>query len=150
LHPVQRFILTSDSVALAGADRLTLREQVVVRDELVRLVTPSLARLLVEYRAAVAQLGPADAERLRFYSRVIGKDLLKCLRGVILERGGTYERNIGAIAAQALEQFPEHAGTIATLYRCYRAPTSDRATLLHALASATRLPSCATLASSVQ
>ena len=141
LHPTQHFILTSDSLAVAGIDRLTLREQLVTRDELIRLVTPSMSQLLPEYRVAVAQLAPDDVERLRFYSRIIGKDLLKCLRGIILRCGATYERNISAIAAQALAHFPEHAATITLLHRCYLAPTNDQTVLLEALTRATDLPS---------
>jgi predicted nucleotidyltransferase len=140
LYPVQRFILTSDSIAVAGDDRLTLRSQTVSREALIRLVTPSMSSILSDYHTTVTHLDPGDGDQLRFYSRIIGKDLLKCLRGVILRRGDTYERNIGAIAAQALAHFPEHSMTIAMLYQCYSAPTSDRTTLLRTLADATGLP----------
>lgn len=141
LYPVQHFILSSDSVAVAGYDRLTLGRQVVSREALIRLVTPSLSSILADYRAEVLRLDPGDGDQLRFYSRIIGKDLLKCLRGVILQRGDTYERNIGAIADQAMTHFTEHTATIETLYQCYSAPPSDRATLLRALTDAVRLPS---------
>ena len=141
LYPVQRFILSSDSVAVAGADRLTIRQQTMSREALIHLVTPSLSNLLADYSTAVTRIDPEDSNQLRFYSRLIGKDLLKCLRGVILRRGDIYERNIVAIAHQAIAHFTEHAATIAMLYQCYSAPTSDRTTLLRTLAAAADLPS---------
>lgn len=141
LSPVQRFILSSDSIAVVGHDRLTIQRQTMDRAALIHLVTPSMSSLLADYQTAVMHIDPEDGNRLRFYSRIIGKDLLKCLRGVILQRGDTYERNIGAIADQALEHFPEHVTTIAALYGCYCTPSSDRSALLRALADATHLPS---------
>lgn len=140
LLPVQRFILSSDSVAVAGEDRLTRQSQVMSRDALVRLVTPPMDSLLSDYGAAVRQLDPGDSDQLRFYSRIIGKDFLKCLRGVILRRGDSYERNIGAIAEQSLAHFPEQTATIALLHRCYSAPTNDQDRLLRLLADVARLP----------
>lgn len=140
LHPSRRFFLTSDSLAVAGSDTLTLRRQMVPRDTLVRLVTPSLPHILTTCREAVTHLDPTDGDQLRFYSRIIGKDLLKCLRGAVLRRGDTYERNIAAVATQALVHFPDHAPTITTLLRCYRTPLADRAVLLQILDAAARLP----------
>lgn len=140
LHPTQRFILSSDSLAVAGTDRLTLVRQTLRRDTLIPLVTPPMAQLLSDYGEAVARLATEDSDQLRFYSRVIGKDLLKGLRGSALRRGAAYERNIAAIAEQALVYFPEHSATIAKLYHCYRSPTADRAALLGVLAVAARLP----------
>lgn len=140
LHPSRHFFVTSDSLSVAGVDTLTRRSQTVPREALIRLVTPTRPHLLAEYHAAVTHLNPTDRDQLRFYSRIIGKDLLKCLRGVILRRGDTYERNIAAIAEQALAHFPDHAATIATLLHCYRTPTADRSVLLQLLAAAAELP----------
>jgi predicted nucleotidyltransferase len=140
LHPSRHFFVTSDSLAMAGRDTLTRRSQTVPREVLVHLVTPSRPHLLAAYREGVMHLDPLDGDQLRFYSWIIGKDLLKCLRGVILRRGAPYERNIAAIATQALAHFPDHAATITTLLRCYRTPTTDRAVLLQILDDAAQLP----------
>jgi predicted nucleotidyltransferase len=140
LYPTQRFILSSDSLSVYGDDRLTLREQTLHRDALIALVTPPLVQLLTDYGKGLARLEDGNAARLRFWSRVIGKDILKALRGVALRHGAAYERNIAAIAEQSLSYFPEHTTTIELIYTCYREPTADRATLLRALAEAANLP----------
>lgn len=140
LPEVQRFILSSDSVAVYGTDTLIQRRQVIARDRLIRLVTPDMPELIAGYRAAVRALDEQAApERLRVYSRVTGKDLLKCLRAAVLARGGGYERNSGAIYHQVLAYLPECAPTAGNLYQLYRTPTADRRTLLRVLDEAAQL-----------
>ncbi len=140
LPEVRRFILSSDSVAVYGADTLTQRCQSLPRERLIRLVTPDMAELIAGYRAAVRSLDERAApEQLRFYSRVTGKDLLKCLRAAVLRRGGSYEKNIQAIYHQVLAYLPECAPTARDLYQLYHTPTGERRTLLRVLDEAERL-----------
>lgn len=134
LPELRRFVLSSDSVAIYGADTLTRRRQALPRERLIRLVTPDMAELITGYRAAVRSLDERAApEQLRFYSRVTGKDLLKCLRAAVLRRGGSYEKNIQAIYHQVSAYLPECAPTARDLYRLYHTPTVERGTLLRVL-----------------
>jgi hypothetical protein len=81
-------------------------------------------------------------DELRFYSRVIGKDLLKCLRFLILLRGGEYEPSIEGIYRQVATYAPELSSLSEDLYRLYREPTTNREAMLYVLsqASMTLLP----------
>jgi predicted nucleotidyltransferase len=139
LPELRRFVLSSDSVAIYGADTLTQRHQALPRERLIRLVTPDMAELIMDYRTAVRSLDERAApEQLRFYSRVTGKDLLKCLRAAALRRGGSYEQNIQAIYHQVSAYLPECAPTAHGLYQLYHTPTVERCTLLRVLDEAER------------
>lgn len=140
----RRFVLASDSFSVYGTDRLTMRTQSVARDELIGWVTPDAAVLIRDYRSEIEALRDGiDDESLRFYGRIVGKDLLKCLRAEILRRGGGYEANIGQIHDQILALAPEHGELAAGLYRLYRNTLPDRSRLLVVLDRAERalLPS---------
>jgi predicted nucleotidyltransferase len=82
LSPFQRFALSSDSLSVYGTDSLTQREQRIDRVELARLVTPPAAELISNYRALVEKVrAGVDEAEMRFYSRIVGKDLLNaCAR----------------------------------------------------------------------
>lgn len=140
LHPGQRFILSSDSLSLAGDDHLTRPRQTIGRRELADLVTLDRDKLIRDYRTALLAVAPEDTAQLLFWSRVVGKDLLKCLRGAVLREGGNYERNIAAIARQVAAHFPEHRAVIEHLFACYNEPTSERETLLRLLDATAHLP----------
>jgi predicted nucleotidyltransferase len=143
LSEFQRFVLSSDSLSLSGRDELTRPVQTVERGHLARLVTPGVADLIDSYRGMVeAAADDTDEDELRFYSRVTGKDLLKCLRFVILLRGGDYEPSIDGIYRQVSIYAPEFSALADELYRLYREPTSNRDAMLKAVsqASATLLP----------
>jgi hypothetical protein len=65
-------------------------------------------------------------DRLARYARVIGKDLLRCLRQEALLRGGAYERNVGAIYEQVMASVPEHRSLAEALYALYRDPHAGK------------------------
>ena len=95
LSEFQRFVLTGDSVRLCGSDDVGEGEQHINHVHLAALVTPPAAELIHDYRAWVESLDPnGDPAPLRRCVRVTSKDLLKCLRGVALMRGGNYENSI--------------------------------------------------------
>jgi hypothetical protein len=106
-------------------------------------VTPDTATLLVDYRSLVEEArDDADDEAMRFYSRIVGKDLLKCVRALILLRGGDYEVAIDRIHAQTRDFAPELVPLADRLYRFYRAPVTAPDVVLAVLdeATATLLP----------
>jgi uncharacterized protein len=134
LSEFRRFVLASDSISLSGADRFSRPRQYVDRARLARLVTPDPHRLIRQYRAGIE---PLDAERepdvLTRYARVIGKDLLRCLRQAVILRGGKYEKNVSAIFSEVTAHVPEHRLLADALYGLYRHPRADKEVLLRVL-----------------
>lgn len=137
LSAFQRLVLSSDSLHLYGIDTLTQPEQTMDRAELAALVTPNPLELIQGYRAAVQGIGVGhDDETLRLYSRVTGKDLLKCLRAIALRRGGAYEKSIERIYDQVTALVPEYWALADKLIALYRHPITDRDAVLAVLADA--------------
>ncbi len=135
LSEFQRFVLTGDSLQLYGSDDVREGEQHINRAHLAALVTPRAAELLCDYRAWAESLDPkGDPATLRRCVRVTSKDLLKCLRGIALIRGGDYEHSIVRTYQQVVTYVPEQADLAARLYAAYCNPALDRSELLELLA----------------
>lgn len=134
LPPFRRFVLSSDSVSVYGEDRLTLPVQTIDRNTLIHLVTPDASAMLRIYREGVLALGEnADPAMLRFWSRIIGKDLLKCLRAEALRLGAEYEPGIAGIHAQIKSLVPDLAGLADRLFDLYLCSAESLAVLLDVL-----------------
>lgn len=140
LAPFRRFVLSSDSIRVFGSETVTTLTQTMEREELIALVTPDAATMIGGYRSAIEALGeaPNDADLL-FWNRIVGKDILKCLRGTVIRLGGEYEVNIGGIHGQVAEYAPSWTALADVLYRCYRDADSGRRELLAVLDSAERI-----------
>jgi len=137
LSEFQRFVLTGDSLRLYGRDDVGEGEQHLHRARLATLVTPQATELIHEYRAWAESLDPkGDPATLRRCVRVTSKDLLKCLRGIALIRGGDYEHSIAQTYQQVVTNVPEQADLAAMLYAAYCNPALDRGELLGLLALA--------------
>jgi predicted nucleotidyltransferase len=135
LGAFQQFILASDSLNVYGQDRLTQAHQTMDRRALARLVTPNPAEMVADYQAWGEELtATSSADEVRFASRIIGKDLLKVLRGLALLRGAPYEVTIPQIASQITAWAPEFAPVAEQLLACYVAPSTDPQHVRHALA----------------
>lgn len=128
----QRFVLSSDAISVAGTDRLTRRAQRRERRALARLVTPDVAFMVEDYRALMAEVA-ADSEAVRFYGRIVAKDLLKGARGLVLLRGGPYEVSVPRMAQQVAEHVPELAGPAGRLAAIYRQPLEDARLVVRAI-----------------
>lgn len=134
LTAFQHFVLASDALMIWGDDPTRRAPQRISRQVLVELVTPDAAALIAAYRKAILALTEdAGIGALNYYSRVIGKDLLKCLRATAILRGSGYERSIAAIHAQIQHAVPESISLADRLYRCYRDPSVERTMLLSIL-----------------
>ncbi len=133
LSKFRRLVLSSDSLSVFGTDQLTRPRQYVDRAELAGLVTPDIHELIRGYRAAIEKLDLNDRDLLARYARVVGKDLLRCLRQAALLRGGAYQKNIGAIYEQVLAVVPEHRALAEALYALYRGPCADKKVVLRVL-----------------
>ena len=136
LGPFRRFVLSSDSVCVRGVDTLTLPVQSMERTALAQLVTPDPSTMLPDYLAWAEELTSANEGERRFASRIIGKDLLKILRGVLLVRGAPYEVAIPRIAAQVSSVAPEAADIAGDLFALYSEPTTDVASIRRAATAA--------------
>ena len=134
LPAFRRFVLSSDSVCVHGEDRYTTPVQTIDRGAaLTHLVTPDAASMIEAYRLGIAAIEKWDEEEARFWSRIVGKDLLKCLRAVSLRRGGDYEQSIVGIHRQIASYAPEPADLADLLIALYREPTTDLGRLRLAL-----------------
>ncbi len=133
LPAFRRFVLSSDSVCVHGEDRYTTPVQTIDRAALTHLVTPDAASMIEAYRLGIAAIEKWDEEEARFWSRIVGKDLLKCLRAVSLRRGGDYEQSIVGIHRQIASYAPESADLADLLIALYREPTTDLGRLRLAL-----------------
>jgi hypothetical protein len=148
LEPFRRFVLSSDSLCVHGVDSLTLPVQSMERVALAKLVTPDPGTILPDYRQWVEELASADDAERRFASRIVGKDLLKVLRGVLLLRGAEYEVAIPRVAAQVPQVAPEATAVAERLFALYTEPARDLDVIRRAVAEAVLLlNSCPELAS---
>lgn len=129
----RRFVFAIDSVSLFGSDIYTVQSQKVERQQLATMVTPDLTQILQSYRNAVESTDEDNEKLLLSYSRIIGKDILKCFRRIALLRGGQYERNIGKIYHQLLQYAPEQQELLHKLYDLYATPSYDKQRLLKVL-----------------
>ncbi|MDQ2651495.1 MAG: hypothetical protein M3Z20_00495 [Chloroflexota bacterium] len=139
LTPFRRFVLSSDSLCIHGTDSLTLPVQSMERLALARLVTPDPATMLPDYLDWVEELPSAEDAERRFASRIIGKDLLKVLRGVLLLRGAEYEVAIPRVAAQVPQVAPEASAVTERLFALYIEPTPDLDAIHRAVAEVVAL-----------
>jgi predicted nucleotidyltransferase len=130
LHEFRRFVFATDSLSIYGTDDYTRRHVRMSRHKLAKLVTPDGA-IVSDYRNTVARCD--DQMRLRFYSRVVGKDVLKLWRALALLSGGTYERTPTAIYQQLAGLVPERAELLRELHDLYLNPTGDKQRLLRVL-----------------
>ncbi len=133
LNDFRRFIFAIDSVSLAGSDIYTAERQTVARRQLAEMVTPDLPGIVKSYRRAVEAVDAKNERLLLKWSRLIGKDVLKCFRRISLLRSGGYERNVEAIYRQLLHDAPEHQELLRDLFNLYESPSSHGARLLEAL-----------------
>ena len=92
--------------------------------------------MIEAYRLGIAAIEKLDEEETRFWSRIVGKDLLKCLRAVSLRRSGDYEQSIEGIYRQIVSYAPESADLADLLIALYREPTTDLSRLRLALSMA--------------
>ncbi len=133
LSEFRRFVFAIDSVSLFGADTYTCQHQTVDRQRLIEMITPDLPYIIESYDLAVENTDEGNEQQLYFYSRLIGKDILKCLRRISLLSGGSYERNIGKIYDQLLQYAPERQELLHELFDLYTNPSSNRKRLLKVL-----------------
>jgi predicted nucleotidyltransferase len=129
----RQFVFATDSVSLFGSDIYTSQCQTWNRQKLADLVTPDVEDILTSYRNALKRANGDDRKLLCFYSRLIGKDILKCFRRIVLLRGGQFERNISKIYDQTLQYVPEWKQVLQELHELYVHPSDDRQRLLKAL-----------------
>jgi predicted nucleotidyltransferase len=137
VHEFRRFVFISDSLSLYGADLYPAQTQSFDRELLADMITPDLEDIVQSYRAAIMRIAEHDEKKLRGYSRLTGKDVLKCYRRVALLSGGDFERNIDKIYEQLLHYLPEQRVLLGELHRLYTRPLADGQKLLDVLNSIT-------------
>jgi predicted nucleotidyltransferase len=136
LSDFQRLTLSSDSISLHGVDTLTRSRQSVDREWLAHTVTPDVGETTRAYEESLDDLDNTAEEQLTEYGRVIGRDLLRCLRGEALRRGSRYSPSMTEIDAQVGQFVPECRELAARLYATYRNPRKSKAELVSLLSEA--------------
>jgi len=133
LTEFRKFVLITDSVVMFGEDDLPGPPYSVTTEALIAMVTPNLQEITAGYQDEVARLDDADNAAILKYSRLAGKDSLKCLRPIALRQCLPYERSVEGIYLQLRDLLPEHAELLAELWALYMAPSSDRSRITAAL-----------------
>ena len=133
LSVFQRFVLETDSLHLFGRESFILKTQVLEAEQLARLVTPSMTELISAYRTALLSLPDPDQIPLSRMSRVTGKDLLKCLRYILIVHYGLYDKNITSLYQHLLLHLPDYTENICRLYTLYMQPVAEKQILLEVL-----------------
>jgi hypothetical protein len=90
------------------------------------------------YEESLDDLDCTAEEQLTEYGRVIGKDLLRCLRGEALRRGSRYSPSMTEIYEQVGQYIPESRELAARLYATYRNPNKGKAELAALLSKASK------------
>gem|GEM_PF-6341472 len=129
----RRFVFASDSLSLFGSGLYPQQVQRMDRHQLAELVTPNLPEIIESYQSSVEHIDSSNQSSLSFYSRIIGKDILKCFRYAMLMRGGAYERNVTKIYNQLLDYTPERQELLHDLHELYIHPVIDKKKLLDVL-----------------
>ncbi len=122
-------IIKTDSINLYGEDKYTVSEYSIMNTELADLWNPNIDFVLHNYRNKLMSINMSDTEIAK-YSRLTGKDVMKCFqRRVVLEHG-FIERTIEKIYINLKKYIPDHSGTFEKLWRLYRLPTSNKEVIM--------------------
>ncbi len=131
-HPEYELIVRTDSFCLAGEDRYTAGEVTLPVAQLAALWHPDFDGILRGYETALRNPALPGDEVVR-YTRLTGKDMLKCFQRRLLLEHGIYERDMERVYGALKHHLPEEAPLFDRLWTLYRHPTADRGTALAAL-----------------
>lgn len=131
ITPGREFLFATDSLSIFGTDLYPENSKTIGAIELARNNTPDIGFLVERYREGV--LHAARETELLQYSRWIGKDILKSMRGRLIIEHGIYEKEAGKIAAQLGTHYPEDAAVFFELKELYIHPVPDAARMITVL-----------------
>ena len=131
-YPEYELILRTDSVSLFGEDHYPPGEVAIWNTELARLWTPDARAILRDYRSALAN-ADIPADEVNRYSRLTGKDMMKCFQIHVLLRYGLIERSVENVYRNLRTYLPQHGELFDRLWSLYRFPTSCREDVLAVL-----------------
>ena len=117
-------ILRTDSISIYGSDIYTVDKYSILNTELANLWNPNLDLILKEYREELLS-GKLSNEEIKKYSRLTGKDIMKCLQRKILLEYGVWERSVYNMYNSLKEYIPEYSSLYDSLWDLYWLPTDD-------------------------
>ncbi len=120
-----KLIVMTDSICVYGEDNYTVAEYSILNTELADLWNPNLDSIICNYRTALASSLISKAEIVK-YSRLTGKDMMKCFQRKILLDFGRIEKSIEKIYFNLVEHYPGYVALFDKLWKLYRYPTDDR------------------------
>ncbi len=124
-HPEYELIVRTDSFCLTGEDRYTTGEVTLPVAQLADLWHPDIDGILRDYETALRNPTlPAD-EVVR-YTRLTGKDMLKCFQRRRLLEHGIYERDMEFVYEALRRHLPGDAPLFDRLWAMYCHPTAGR------------------------
>ena len=129
--PSTALILQTDSLVLVGGDGFGRAPVRLEARELAEIWDVRLPAIVPGYTDAVRRA--ADEASLRRWSRLVGKDIMKCWRTRLLEEHGVFPRSITDLYAELIGRWPEVSDHFATLWKLYRYPTENRREIQDAL-----------------
>ena len=113
----QRFVLASDSISIFGPDHLTQPVLSMPRADLARLVAPDMERLIASYRELARDLlSQTDQAEIAYASKIIGKDMLRGTRAIVIYERGQYPVQIPEIRRQVAAAIPEFEDIVDQLF----------------------------------
>lgn len=127
-----KLIVCTDSVNLYGEDHFCSGDVTILNTELARLWSPDIEAILRDYRAALENADIPTGEIIR-YSRLTGKDLMKCFQRTVLLRHGLIERSVERVHRNLKAYLPQYSELFDRLWNLYRYPTDRREDVLAAL-----------------
>lgn len=125
-------IVRTDSINLYGESQFSREEVAILNTELARLWSPDIEAILRDYRAALENVDIPAGEVIR-YSRLTGKDMMKCFQRTVLLRYGLIERSVEKVHRNLINYLPQYSELFDQLWNLYRFPTDRRQDVLAAL-----------------
>lgn len=131
-HRDYELIVRTDSVGLYGEDHFNSGDVAIRNTELAQLWSPDIEAILRDYRAALENVDIPVGEVIR-YSRLTGKDTMKCFQRTVLLRHGLIERSVERVHHNLRTYLPQYGELFDRLWNLYRFPTDRREDVLAAL-----------------
>ncbi len=127
-------ILRTDSVVVAGTESFSRETVRIDADELATLWSVRLSSIVPGYLEAVHRA--TDSSVLRRWSRLVGKDIMKCWRTRLIEEEAVFYRSIEELHKELVRRWPAARGHFDALWMLYRYPTHEKRKIEDALRGA--------------
>lgn len=123
-HFEYELILRTDSISIYGNDEYTVDEYQILNTELAKLWDINIDTIIHTYKNHLLYDNLTHNE-IKRYSRLTGKDLMKCFRKRVLLEHGVLERTVERIYLSLKKYIPEYSFIFDSLWDLYQFPKDD-------------------------